>query len=134
MGRGRVQVTGGESLGTDPHVAGGGPPEDGAGNGIARALSRAWQVLTDNLLPLALVILVGAVVTGFVVTHTGTDARVVLRQHLVETYGAQLEGPQTGHAIRQVTVLKDGYSQVCTLDESKGAEKATLSLCLPAAQ
>ncbi len=74
----------------------------------------------------------GAVVAGFVVAHTGTDQRgVVLREHLKDTYGAEHTGAPTGNGVRQVSVLKDGF-QVCTIDDSKGPDKVTLTLCLPA--
>jgi hypothetical protein len=94
------------------------------------ATARAWRTLKDNLVVLALLVVVGAVVAGFVVAHTGTDDGDVLRAHLKEAYNAEL-GSVTINGVGQVTLLKDGFFQVCTLDVRDGPDQATLSLCLP---
>jgi hypothetical protein len=92
--------------------------------------ARAWQTLKGNLLLLALLVVVGGVVAGFVVAHNGSDGGEVLREHLEEAYNAEL-GSVTVNGVGQVTVLKDGFYQVCTLDVRDGPDTATLSLCLP---
>jgi hypothetical protein len=121
---------GGSQEGSD--ALGGGPPESALLDSVVHGLSRAWQTLKDNLLVLALAIVVGGLLAGFVVAHTGTSDQGVLQEHLKDAYGAELSGPASGNGVRQVRVIKDHFEQICTLDDSNGSDKATLTLCLPA--
>jgi hypothetical protein len=126
------QSPAGGSRATVPAPLGAGPPHDGFVDSLAGGLSWAWRTLTDNVLPLALALVLGAFLAGFVVAHTGTDDRGALRDHLKAAYGAELWGPAAGNGVRQVRVLKDSFEQICTLDDRNGPDHATLTLCLPA--